>query len=196
MLSRRDLAIWEPVIATLITRRFATNGGNHRRNQAFKTSHNDGEVGKMSKKILIVEDEFLVALNLRETLSALGFETLGIAPDAQTAYDLAKHKPDFALVDVNLRDGETGPHIGEKLAKEFGTIVLFVTANPTRLGKGIEGTVGVLCKPVEQFEVQNALDFLVKYKSGEVVTPPPSLRVFKNDNDFDLQRQPSHKSAR
>lgn len=143
----------------------------------------------MSKKILIVEDEFLVALNLRQTLSALGYETLGIAPDAQTAYRLANEKPDFALVDVNLRDGETGPHIGEKLAKEFGTIVLFVTANPTRLGKGIDGTVGVLCKPVEQYEVQNALDFLVKYKSGEVVAPPPSLRMFKNDNDSGQRRE-------
>lgn len=139
----------------------------------------------MSKKILIVEDEFLVALNLRQTLSALGFETLGIAPDAQTAYRLATEKPDFALVDVNLRDGETGPHIGEKLAKEFGTIVLFLTANPTRLGTGIDGTVGVLCKPVEEYEVQTALDYLVKYKSGEMATPPPSLRVFRNDNDPD-----------
>lgn len=136
----------------------------------------------MSQKILIVEDEFLVALNLRQTLSALGFETLGIAPDAKTAYRLANEKPDFALVDVNLRDGETGPHIGEKLAKEFGTIVIFITANPTRLGRGIDGTIGVLCKPVEEYEVQSALDYLVKYKSGEMVTPPSSLRVFENDN--------------
>lgn len=139
----------------------------------------------MSKKILIVEDEFLVALNLRQTLSALGYETLGIAPDADTAYRLANEKPDFALVDVNLRDGETGPHIGEKLAKEFGTTVLFVTANPTRLGTGIDGTVGVICKPVEEYDVEKALDYLVKYKNGEMVTPPPSLRVFKNDNDPD-----------
>jgi len=137
----------------------------------------------MSRKILIVEDEFLVALNLRQTLSALGFDTLGIAPDAQTAYRLANEKPDFALVDVNLRDGETGPHIGEKLAKEFGTIVIFITANPTRLGKGIDGTVGVLCKPIEEYEVQSVLDYLVKYKSGEMATPPSSLRVFRNDSD-------------
>lgn len=147
----------------------------------------------MSKKILIVEDEFLVALNLRQTLSAMGFETLGIAPDAQTAYRLATEKPDFALVDVNLRDGETGPHIGQKLAKEFGTIVIFVTANPTRLGKGIDGTVGVLCKPVEEYEVQTALDYLVKYKSGEMATPPPSLRIFRNDNDLGgCQTQQAH----
>lgn len=147
----------------------------------------------MSKKILIVEDEFLVALNLRQTLSAMGFETLGIAPDAQTAYRLATEKPDFALVDVNLRDGETGPHIGEKLAKEFGTIVIFVTANPTRLGKGIDGTVGVLCKPVEEYDVQTALDYLVKYKSGEMATPPPSLRIFRNDNDLGgRQTQQAH----
>jgi two-component system, response regulator PdtaR len=137
----------------------------------------------MSNRILIVEDEFLVALNLRQTLSNMGFETVGIAPDAETAYRLADNKPDFALVDVNLRDGETGPIIGKKLAQEYGAVVLFLTANPAQLGDGIDGTIGVLSKPVEEDTVVTALDYLVKYRMGEMVTPPPSLRVFRNDND-------------
>jgi two-component system, response regulator PdtaR len=54
----------------------------------------------MPETVLIVEDEFLVALNLRQTLANLGFDTIGIAPDADAAYRLAQAKPDFALVDV------------------------------------------------------------------------------------------------
>lgn len=138
----------------------------------------------MGKKILIVEDEFLVALNLRQSLSALGFETLGIAPDALTAFQLASAKPDIALVDVNLRDGETGPQIGHRLANEYGAVVLFLTANPAQLGEGIAGTVGFLCKPVDHEDVQQALNFLVTYPDNPSATPPSSLRIFGNDNEF------------
>lgn len=136
----------------------------------------------MAKSILIVEDEFLVALDLSRTLSSLGFQTIGIAPDAKTALQLADAKPDFALVDVNLRDGETGPDIGRMLAKEYGAAVLFLTANPASLGDGVDGTIGCISKPVEEREVETALDFLVDYLNGKPVTPPAAMRVFRNDN--------------
>lgn len=136
----------------------------------------------MGKKILIVEDEFLVALNLSRTLSSLGFEPIGIAPDTQTAIRLASALPDFALVDVNLRDGETGPIIGKTLAQEYGATVLFLTANPASLGQGVDGTVGCLSKPVDEREVETALEFLVDYLSDKHVTPPPAIRVFANEN--------------
>ena len=134
----------------------------------------------MGKTILIVEDEFLVALNLSRTLAALGFETVGIAPDAQTALQFADAKPDFALVDVNLRDGETGPDIGRRLAKDYGAAVLFLTANPACLGAGVDGTIGCISKPVDEAEVETVLDYLTQYRSGQNATPPPSLRVFQD----------------
>lgn len=136
----------------------------------------------MAKTILIVEDEFLVALNLSQTLASLGFETVGIAPDAKTALRLANEMPDFALVDVNLRDGETGPDIGKMLAQEYGAAVLFLTANPASLGEGVDGTIGYISKPVEEAVVETALDFLVDFLNGKAVTPPAALRVFRNDN--------------
>lgn len=132
----------------------------------------------MVPKVLIVEDEFIVALNLCRVLQNLGFDVLGIAPDAATADDFALKKPDIALVDVNLRDGETGPGIGKRLGRNFGTTVLFLTANPAQLGDGIDGTVGVLSKPVEDKSIENTLNFLVKHRMGETALPPPSLRLF------------------
>ena len=136
----------------------------------------------MSNRVLIVEDEFLVALNLRQTLAGLGFETVGIAPDAETAYGLVERRPDFALVDVNLRDGETGPQIGRTLAEEYGVAVLFLTANPAQLGQGVDGTIGVLSKPVGEDAVETALDYLVKHRLGEFAAPPPSLRLFEGSS--------------
>lgn len=138
------------------------------------------EVKLMTNRVLIVEDEFIVALSLRQTLSNLGFETVGIAPDAATAERLATTQPDFALVDVNLRDGATGPSIGRRLAEKHGVTVLFLTANPSQLGAGVDGTIGVLSKPVVEDMVESALDFLVKHRLGKMASPPPAMRLFDN----------------
>lgn len=132
----------------------------------------------MSKRVLIVEDEYIVALHLRQNLENLGFEVIGIAPDVDTALQLAEAKPDIALVDVNLRDGETGPRIGRDLGQKHGATVLFLTANPAQLGEGVEGAVGVLSKPIDDKSIAVTLDFLVKCRMGQPVTPPPSVRVF------------------
>lgn len=132
----------------------------------------------MSSKVLIVEDEFIVALHLRQVLGNLGFEVVGIAPDTETAFELAKAQPDIALVDVNLRDGETGPEIGRRLGQEHGTTVMFLTANPARLGEGIDGALGVVSKPIEDHWIERTLDFLVKSRRGERITPPPAMRIF------------------
>jgi two-component system, response regulator PdtaR len=133
------------------------------------------------KRILIVEDEFIVALNLRQIMSNMGFEVIGIAPDAATADRLAQGKPDIALVDLNLRDGLTGPQIGTKLSEEHGTSVLFVTANAAQLGNGVKGTIGVLSKPVDEESIESVLDFLVKHRVGELASPPPSVRLFASN---------------
>lgn len=132
------------------------------------------------KRILIVEDEFIVALNLRQIMSDMGFEVIGIAPDAATAERLAEAKPDIALVDLNLRDGPTGPQIGAKLSQQHGTSVLFLTANASQLGDGIKGTVGVVSKPVDEDSIESVLDFLVKHRVGEPASPPPALRLFSH----------------
>ena len=132
------------------------------------------------KRILIVEDEFIVAQNLRQIMSDMGFEVIGIAPDAATAERLAEAKPDIALVDLNLRDGPTGPQIGAKLSQQHGTSVLFLTANASQLGDGIKGTVGVVSKPVDEDSIESVLDFLVKHRVGEPASPPPALRLFSH----------------
>ena len=132
----------------------------------------------MKPKVLIVEDEFLVALNLKRILSDLGFETVGIAPDMESAYQFAETKPDIALVDVNLRDGATGPAIGVTLAQKFGASVLFVTANPRQLADIKAGPVGVASKPMNDNEIGPVLDFLMSQRQGNPSRPPKNITMF------------------
>jgi two-component system, response regulator PdtaR len=132
----------------------------------------------MPAKILIVEDEMLVAFSMRMILQDLGHEPIGIAPDLETAMSLASVQPDLALVDLNLRDGLTGPQIGERLCSEHDVAVLFVTANPRILGDGIAGTIGVLTKPTDREAIKAAVDYALRVRRGEAVTPPPVLTAF------------------
>ena len=108
-------------------------------------------------KILIVEDEIFAAMHLESALQDLGCTVVGIAPDAPSALDLAAFKPDLALVDVNLRDGPTGPSVARELANRYGTKVLFLTANPAEVGEVFPGVVGVVSKPWNETVIAKAL---------------------------------------
>jgi two-component system, response regulator PdtaR len=134
----------------------------------------------MPAKILIVEDEILVAVALKMTLESLGHTPVGIAPDLPTALAIGGDaRPDLALVDLNLRDGLTGPQIGEKLCAKHGIAVLFVTANPRILGDGIAGTIGVLTKPTDRESIEAAVSYALRVSEGDAdARPPKTLRTF------------------
>ena len=128
----------------------------------------------MPARILIVEDEMLVALEMESILEEHGYDVVGIASDLEGALTFADRNVDLALVDLNLRDGLTGPEIGRRLANEHRAKVLFVTANPRLLGDGIAGTIGVLTKPTDESSLTSAIAFALS-RSAEA---PPALRCF------------------
>jgi DNA-binding response OmpR family regulator len=131
----------------------------------------------MSARILIVEDEMLVALELQSILLDLDYEVVGIAPDLATAQGYFGQEIDLALVDLNLRDGLTGPQIGATLGSS-GVTVLFVTANPRLLGQGISGAIGVITKPTDEGMVASAVAYALAVRSGQPAKAPPYLRLF------------------
>ncbi len=131
----------------------------------------------MAAKVLIVEDEMFIALELEMILGDLGHKPIGVAPDLATADRFAGEPLDLALVDLNLRDGLTGPEIGRKLGEQ-GVTVLFITANPRLLGDGIAGTVGVLTKPTDAECVRQAVDYALGVRNGIKAEPPAALRLF------------------
>ena len=133
----------------------------------------------MSPSILIVEDEFLVALEMQSVLEENGYRVLGIAADLEGALEFTSHTIDLALVDLNLRDGLTGPQIGERLAIEHNAAVLFITANPRLLGDGIAGTIGVLTKPTDETTLLAATEFALRRRHEDDVEPPAAIRCFR-----------------
>lgn len=125
----------------------------------------------MSARILIIEDEALVALELRFVLEDLGHDVVGVAADSRQAEDIIKSSDvDLALVDIHLSDGPTGIELGRHLGEDHSVAVLFMTANPGMVRNGVAGTIGVLSKPTDERAVRTAVDYALGKRAG---TPPP-----------------------
>lgn len=131
----------------------------------------------MPARILIVEDEMLVAMDLEYVLEELGHEPVGIVPDLESAQEFFDVPIDLALVDLNLRDGCTGPEIGARLGAK-GTSVVFITANPGMLSDNVAGAIGVITKPTDEKIVKATVDYALGRRSGSAVSPPPNMRLF------------------
>lgn len=134
----------------------------------------------MTARILIIEDEALVAMELRFVLEDLGYEVAGTAADARSARSLVQEtEVDLALVDIHLSDGPTGVELGRDLAQEAGVTVLYMTANPGMVRDGVAGTIGVLSKPTDERAVQSAVDYALRRRQGRPVEyAPPELQLF------------------
>ena len=102
----------------------------------------------MPKTALIVEDEIFVALDLERILLDAGYQVIAIAADSASAMAAAP-TCGFAFVDINLRDGATGPTIATQMMRDYGVKVVFVTANPAQIGTA-EGALGYIRKPFSE----------------------------------------------
>src|SRR3954447_7374345 len=89
--------------------------------------------GLAGSKVLVVEDEFVVATDYQVLLWRLGCEVLGPAASAAEALVLLRHeRPDAALLDVRLRDGRVTP-VAEALRAAGVPFVLVSACGPAEL---------------------------------------------------------------
>lgn len=112
-------------------------------------------------RILVVEDEILIALELESLLQDSGHEVIGIAASSNEAVSLAETQhPDLAFVDIHLADGPTGVDVARRLTGELGVTVLFMTANAKRIPDDFAGAQGCIAKPYTERGVRQALDYV------------------------------------
>lgn len=121
-------------------------------------------------RVLIVEDEVLIAMELELIVGDVGCEVVGIATDSKSALSLAtEYEPDLAFVDINLDDGPTGIDVAEKLAEAGKTEVVFTSASRARIPSDFTGALGAIDKPYTETGMKTALGYLHK----GLLDPPP-----------------------
>ena len=118
-------------------------------------------------RILIVEDEALIAIELDCLLGDLGHEVVGIAVGSSEAIALGRDTgPDVALVDIHLLDGPTGVDVARALSADPRITVLFMTANDKRIPSDFAGALGVITKPYSERVVAAVLAYVVACREG------------------------------
>jgi DNA-binding response OmpR family regulator len=125
--------------------------------------------------VIIVEDQALLAMELDYVLSEAGHIVVGCAMDSDEAVRIAAEtRPDVALVDVNLRDGVSGPAVARQLIEAHGSIVVFLTANPEQIPEGFSGAIGVLTKPFDAPTIRAVVEFAGRFHRERSLSGRPA----------------------
>ncbi|MBZ6076698.1 response regulator [Microvirga puerhi] len=121
-----------------------------------------------SLRILIVEDEILIALELESLLQDAGHDVVGIASSSAEALKLGRNlNPDLAFVDIHLSDGPTGVEVARQFSAQLDVPVLFMTANTKRIPEDRAGACGVIAKPYTERGVREALNYVLAEQPGD-----------------------------
>lgn len=120
----------------------------------------------MTEQILIVEDEFIVANDLKLILEKAGYKVCGIAASVAEARELIEqHKPGFVLLDIHLRGKVTGIQLAHEL-REQHIAFIYISANSNQqvleAAKATE-PYGFLVKPFRARDVLISLD-IARYR--------------------------------
>ena len=113
-------------------------------------------------KILIVEDEFVIAQDLRRILTALEYTVMGMAKSALEALEkIEKESADLVLLDINIIGSTNGIELAKIIRKRFGIPYIFVTSySDTGTLKEMNTTdpSGYILKPFDERDVRVALE--------------------------------------
>ena len=118
----------------------------------------------MEEKILIVEDELIIALDLQYGLKDLGYKVIDTTDNGQDAIDMAaEHLPDVVLMDIKLKGNMSGIEASE-IISELGIAVVYLTANndtETFNKSNIKGSYGFVSKPYDINKLDKTLKIAI-----------------------------------
>lgn len=122
-------------------------------------------------RILVVEDEAILARDLRETLRDLGYGVVGLASSASEAVEMAReHAPDLVLSDIRMPGDENGIDAAGTITDELDIPVVFLTAYADRdTLRRVTRTepYGYILKPFDTRELEAAVELALQRKRRE-----------------------------
>jgi CheY-like chemotaxis protein len=124
-------------------------------------------------KVLIVEDDLMIADMIEEILVQNGYEVCGIAPRVAEALALSRsHKPDLVIIDMRLAAGG----LGTDVANQFGDLgrpgILYTTGNMSQLMRTAAIGDACLAKPYRDTELLRGLEIVSEIVATGTASPP------------------------
>lgn len=115
----------------------------------------------MSLRVLIVEDEFFIALDLQDQVEDLGHEVIGVVRDVESCKSAAQEKPpDLALMDLRLANGSSGIDASRWLYDVLNVRCIFISGNLDDQTRDILSDVEPLAfigKPILSYQLEQEL---------------------------------------
>lgn len=125
-----------------------------------------GGLSSRPARILVVEDERIVALDLTSTLEDLGYRVVGVAATGAEAHELAsRERPDLVLMDIRLQGEVDGIQMAAALRTEWHVPIVFLTANANgeTLRRALETCPGgFLSKPYNEQSLLSGIEVALR----------------------------------
>jgi DNA-binding response OmpR family regulator len=124
-------------------------------------------------KVMIAEDELMIADMIEETLTAHGYEVCGIARTVDEAVALGRrHKPDLAVIDLRLADGGFGIEIAAQLGGPDRFGILYASGNIPRVTLSAADGEACLAKPYGCEALLRGLAIVAEIVATGKASPP------------------------
>ena len=132
-------------------------------------------------KILIVEDEVLIAEFIREMLNKEGYESVGVVYDLQSAvHYIEKNEPEILLLDINIGVKDGGIELAKKRNPKVSVIYITAQNDEGTMLKAIETSpVNYLTKPIRKIEVLASIKLAIKNLKNESIVVKDSYKEIK-----------------
>ncbi|KGK98364.1 chemotaxis protein CheY [Methanococcoides methylutens] len=122
--------------------------------------------------ILVVEDENIVALSIKNKLEMMGYSVVGTAPSGEDAIIKADlFYPDLVLMDVMLRGEMDGIEAAEKIREKFDIPVIFLTAytdDKTLERAKLAEPYGYISKPFKEQDLKSNIEMALHKHEKEI----------------------------
>ncbi|MDZ8189844.1 MAG: response regulator [Nostoc sp. ChiSLP02] len=117
---------------------------------------------KETVRVLVVEDEYILAINLQESLESLGYTVLDIADSAELAIEKATQlRPNLILMDIRLRGEIDGIQAAEQIWLDLQIPVIYVTGHSDKSTverAALTSPFGYILKPIKEQELYVAIE--------------------------------------
>jgi DNA-binding LytR/AlgR family response regulator len=142
-------------------------------------------------KILVVEDEMIIAAKISMQLTSLGYEVTGILPRGEQAVqEVKENKPDIILLDINLKGQIDGIETARQIQLFAEIPIIYLTANsdeatfnrakPTR-------PYAFISKPFKQLDLQRAIELTI----SRMAENETGVMAAVNENTLHTENKPA-----
>jgi DNA-binding LytR/AlgR family response regulator len=140
-------------------------------------------------KILIVEDESLVAMDMSDTLIRLGYDVLPTAQNYDEAIaTLSEKSPDLVLMDINLGHGKTGIDLAQVIRTRYDLPFVFLTSHSDKATVALAAATqpnGYLVKPYSSEDLFTSIEVaLANFAKKKAAAEQPETVQTINDSLF------------